>query len=177
MDLFMVFEMMLGSWSRRRSSARTTGTGGTARLAGDCQLACVMGGYVCSQGIMSTSSPRPRRGCCPPDTCGDSTGAFLGPVVHARCYVDICGDSTGAVLGLVVYVRRYADTCAGCRFVTVQKTVEVPQFLFALTMRTRWLTCPLLCTLGVMVQTVQFLDKVVAVPVVVATGAVTRQGR
>merc|ERR1712136_291372 len=102
-----------------------------------------MGGYVCSQGIMSTLSPRSRRGCCPPDTCGDSTGAILGPVVHARCYV---------------------DTCAGCRFVTVQKTVEVPQFLFALTMRTRWLTCPLLCTL-VMVQTVQFLDKVVAVPV------------
>ena len=57
---------------------------------------------------------------------------------------------------------------AGCRVVTVQKTVEVPQFLFSLAMRTRWLTCPLLCTLGVLVQTVQFLDKVVAVPVVVA---------
>ena len=36
---------------------------------------------------------------------------------------------------------------------------------------TRWLTCPLLCTLGVLVQTLQFLDKVFAVPVVVATGA------
>ena len=66
---------------------------------------------------------------------------------------------------------------AGCRVVTVQKTVEVPQFLFSLAMRTRWWTCPLLCALCVMVQTVQFLDKVVAVPVVVATGAVSRQGR
>ena len=66
--------MMLGSWSRRRSSARAAGTGGTGRLAGDCQLACVMGGYVCSQGMTSTSSPRPRRGCCPQVTWGHCGG-------------------------------------------------------------------------------------------------------
>ena len=49
------FVMMLGSWSRRRSSARTTGTGGTARIAGDCQLACVMVG-TCVHKVL-----RPRR--------------------------------------------------------------------------------------------------------------------
>ena len=36
---------------------------------------------------------------------------------------------------------------------------------------------PLCATTGVMVQTVQFLDKVVAMPVVFTTGAVSRQGR
>ena len=87
-----------------------------------------------------------------------------------------------SLLGMIVVCQCHRSwdiikVIAGCRVVTVQKTVEVPQFLFLLAMRTRWLTCPLLCTLGVMVQTVQFLDKVVAVPVVVVTGAVTRQGR
>ena len=56
---------------------------------------------------------------------------------------------------------------AGCRVVTVQKTVEVPQFLFSLAIRTRWLTCPLLCTLVFWsrqcspgIPQLQFLDKV-----------------
>ena len=66
---------------------------------------------------------------------------------------------------------------AGCRVMTVQKTVEVPQFLFSLakadkmvavpvvvatrcSYSARSLTRPLCTTTGVMVQTVQFLDKV-----------------
>ena len=36
----------------------------TTRLAGVCQLACVMAGCACSTGITSTSSPRPRRERC-----------------------------------------------------------------------------------------------------------------
>ena len=42
-------------------------------------------------------------GC--PVSCGQSTGAVLGPVVHARCGADTSGDSTGAVLGQGVHVR------------------------------------------------------------------------
>ena len=68
-----VFVMMCGSWSRRRSSTR---------LAGDCQLACVMGGCVCSQGITSTSSLRPRRGCCPTSK-GDHKSPGVTVVVSA----------------------------------------------------------------------------------------------
>ena len=78
---------------------------------------------------------------------------------------------------------------AGCRVMTVQKTVEVPQFLFSLAKADKmvdvpvvvhaWcygpgssvpgqrcsfsagsLTRPLCATTGVLVQTVQFLDKV-----------------
>ena len=39
-------------------------------------------------------------------------------------------------------VHRQSRGIAGCLVVTVQKTVEVLQFLFSLAMRTTWVTCP-----------------------------------
>ena len=61
-------------------------------------------------------------------TRGDSTGAVLGPVVHARCYADTCGDSTGAVLGPVVYARFCADTCGKSQVQFSYKDSDVPVF-------------------------------------------------
>ena len=105
------------------------------------------------------------------ETRGDSTGAVLG-CVHAQLDADARGDSTGAVFGSVVHAR----CCVWCFWPdSAEKPVEIPQVQFLDKVHmpfcaenlwrfhrySSWtrFTCPL-CRKPVEIPQVQFLDKV-----------------
>ena len=82
-----------------------------------------------------------------PVSCGQSTGAFLGPVVYARLDAETRGDSTGAFLGQGLHTVPFAmQIVALChRFwgnhgsVQLECRPHCPGFLEPSTTVSRWL--------------------------------------